>query len=87
MERLQQAADILRRTSRFIILTRRLEVQLAEMSKNDSAETSENKAPRKDVNGPTPQTLSTDPSTASIDLEDDKERAIAKAALTISELS
>ncbi|OBZ67107.1 Conserved oligomeric Golgi complex subunit 5 [Grifola frondosa] len=36
--RIQQASDILRRTSRFVILTRRLEVQLAEMNKGESAD-------------------------------------------------
>ncbi|KAI8992858.1 Golgi transport complex subunit 5-domain-containing protein [Trametes punicea] len=89
LERLQQASDILRRTSRFVILARRLELQLAEMSK---AEVTESEGPAKaGTKTQTGATASTSGAGARADTpmesEDDKERAIAKAALTIAELT
>ena len=89
LERIQQANDILRRMSRFVILTRRLELQLAEMSKGESTD-AETPTTAKGVNG-----LSRPADGASIDpthglagdLEDEKERVITKAALTVAELS
>ncbi|RPD78344.1 hypothetical protein L226DRAFT_502792 [Lentinus tigrinus ALCF2SS1-7] len=88
LDRIQQASDILRRTSRFVILTRRLELQLAEMNKSEAGETS-----AAAVDTPKAKTLPTSTSAGStrsdipVDNEDDKERAIAKAALTIAELT
>ncbi|RDX50077.1 hypothetical protein OH76DRAFT_1437882 [Lentinus brumalis] len=88
LDRIQQASDLLRRTSRFVTLARRLEVQLAEMNKSEATET----APT-DPSTAKAKTLpasasggSTRPDTPG-DNEDDKERAIAKAALTIAELT
>ena len=83
MERIQQASGILRRTSRFVILTRRLEVQLAEMDKAEAAESKEETAPKKPVNGDSSNSLSSQ----AFENEDEKERTISKAALTIAELS
>ncbi|KAI0779742.1 Golgi transport complex subunit 5-domain-containing protein [Fomes fomentarius] len=86
LERVQQASDILRRTSRFVILVRRLELQLAEMSKNETAEAASAaetpKSKTQSAGTPTGGARADTP----ID-EDDKERAIAKAALTIAELT
>ncbi|KAI0633283.1 Golgi transport complex subunit 5-domain-containing protein [Trametes polyzona] len=84
LERLQQASDILRRTSRFVILVRRLELQLAEMNKADAPDTETSRAK--------PQTNGTSGAPARADTplaleEDEKERAISKAALTIAELT
>ena len=65
---------MLRRISRFLILARRLELQMAELNKP------------LDTSADTP----TDPlksAAAYEDLGDEKERTIAKAALTIAELS
>ncbi len=87
LERLQQASDILRRTSRFVILARRLELQLAEMNKADGPEPESTKA-KPQTNGTStsgPGTRADTPVT--LESEDEKERAIAKAALTIAELS
>ena len=84
LERVQQASDILRRTSRFVILARRLELQLAEMSKSETAESASTPEP------PKAKAAATSTGSARADTpidEDDKERAIAKAALTIAELS
>ncbi|KAF5370568.1 hypothetical protein D9758_002084 [Tetrapyrgos nigripes] len=79
LQKFQQASDILRRTSRFVVLARRLQAQMSEM---DS----------KDANPPTRRPIqSRSDSIASItgllDPEDEKERTIAKAALSIAELS
>ncbi|KAI0329225.1 hypothetical protein GY45DRAFT_1325329 [Cubamyces sp. BRFM 1775] len=92
LDRLQQASDILRRTSRFVILARRLELQLAEMSKADATESQDNAGtkPKGQANGTSASTSSASGAradTPSIESEDDKERAIAKAALTIAELT
>ena len=66
-----------------MILTRRLEVQLAEMDKAEAAESKEETAPKKPVNGDSSNSLSSQ----AFENEDEKERTIAKAALTIAELS
>ncbi|KAH8093869.1 Golgi transport complex subunit 5-domain-containing protein [Cristinia sonorae] len=81
LERLQEASEILRRTSRFVILTRRLEVQLAEMDKAEAAEKEKDSAKKPSIKS------ATSSSPLSFDVEDEKERTIAKAALTIAELS
>ncbi|KZT57143.1 hypothetical protein CALCODRAFT_483362 [Calocera cornea HHB12733] len=65
LSRLQTATDVLRRTSRFVIIARRLELQMAEVEQEPAQENG---------NG----VLEV--------LEGDKERAIAKAALSIAEL-
>lgn len=72
--KLQQASDMLRRISRFLILARRLESQMAELNRP------------LDTSADTP----TEPSKSAVSYEepgDEKERTIAKAALTIAELS
>jgi hypothetical protein len=71
LEKLHQASDVLRRTARFVVLARRLETQMAEL---DAATTVTN----------TDTAASTTPSLDT--QEDEKERTIAKAALTIAEL-
>lgn len=74
LRRFHQASDVLRRTSRFVILTRRLQVQMNEIQGIKASD-----------NGP-----SDDLATATVahgkDIVDEKERAIAKAAFTIAEL-
>ncbi|KZT08446.1 uncharacterized protein LAESUDRAFT_735990 [Laetiporus sulphureus 93-53] len=91
LERIQQASDILRRVSRFVILTRRLEVQLADMSKGESSDTETSTAvSKKDQSKPNESPLALIQPTELISVgegEDEKERTIAKAALTIAELS
>ncbi len=64
LQKLQTASDLLRRTSRFVILTRRLHVQMVDMS-----------SPNKE-----------DSASVVLEGEDEKERTIAKAALSIAEL-
>ncbi|KAG7446461.1 uncharacterized protein BT62DRAFT_949336 [Guyanagaster necrorhizus] len=76
LQKLQQASDILRRTSRFVILARRLQIQMAEMESGSSIP---------DLPLPLFRSKS-DESAQGQDLEDGKERTIAKAALSIAEL-
>lgn len=99
LERLQRASDILRRTSRFVVLTRRLQVQLAEMDRAEATPSaSENKLSLNGARSPdlangeptrrSSDSLSTMAGTGGIPSEeDDNQRAIAKAALSIAELS
>ncbi|KXN90188.1 Conserved oligomeric Golgi complex subunit 5, partial [Leucoagaricus sp. SymC.cos] len=79
LHKLHQASDVLRRTSRFVILARRLQAQMNEM--NDKPLDGEDKLVSRidghNVSASNAQTL---------DIEDEKERAIAKAALSIAEL-
>ncbi|KAF8972928.1 Golgi transport complex subunit 5-domain-containing protein [Flammula alnicola] len=74
LQRFHQASDVLRRTSRFVILARRLQVQMNEIQ---------------GIKGPD-QSSADELATATLvhgkDIEDEKERAIAKAALSIAEL-
>lgn len=78
LQKLQQVSDVLRRASRFAILARRLQLQMAEM-KNARADNSklEKEADKQE---------SLNPGAKIPDIEDEKERTIAKAALSIAEL-
>ncbi|KAL7281218.1 hypothetical protein ACG7TL_004526 [Trametes sanguinea] len=87
LERLQQASDILRRTARFVILARRLELQLAEMSKADAGEVDSSTAGKAGANSKADVGASATRVDTPLESEDEKERAIAKAALTIAELT
>ena len=74
-QKLQLASDVLRRTSRFVVLARRLQVQMANMNDTNVNENDRQNVlftPRADEQGH--------------DIEDEKERTIAKAALSIAEL-
>jgi hypothetical protein len=74
-QKLQLAADALRRTSRFVVLARRLQLQMADMNGTNVTESDRGNVistSRSDEHGQ--------------DIEDEKERTIAKAALSIAEL-
>lgn len=79
LQRLQLASDVLRRTARFVIVARRLEFQMAEMNKaigSTSGEGGEKtKISGKQLNN-----------TVDDGYEGEKERNLAKAALSIAEL-
>jgi hypothetical protein len=75
LHRLQQASDVLRRISRFLVLARRLELQMAELNRPSDASIDTPTEPTKPVG------------VSYEELGDEKERTIAKAALTIAELS
>ncbi|KAJ3847965.1 Golgi transport complex subunit 5-domain-containing protein [Lentinula lateritia] len=85
LQKFQQASDILRRTSRFVILARRLEGQMAEMDRLNRID---------DFSDPKPSgtaaQMSSSTSTSGTgilgDTGDDRDRTIAKAALSIAEL-
>ncbi|KAF9467272.1 Golgi transport complex subunit 5-domain-containing protein [Collybia nuda] len=81
LQKLQQASDVLRRTSRFVGLTRRLQVQMTDM---DGGDTTGDKKGKMRANGATD---SHGLLGQGHDLEDEKERTIAKAALSIAELA
>ncbi|KZT65969.1 hypothetical protein DAEQUDRAFT_813938 [Daedalea quercina L-15889] len=85
LERIQQANDILRRMSRFVTLTRRLELQLAEMNKGEGPDA---ETPKEANGSPRPTgSSSADLAPGFVELEDEKERVISKAALTVAELN
>lgn len=75
LHKLQQASDVLRRISRFLILARRLELQMAELNKPLDTPIDTPTEPSKSAGAPYEES------------GDEKERTIAKAALTIAELS
>jgi len=79
LQRLQQATDVLRRTSRFVLLARRLQVQMADI---DSKQISQAEPAL------TPNALAEQPSedVKNFGVEGEKERAIAKVALSVAEL-
>ncbi|KAG8988666.1 hypothetical protein FRB90_002602, partial [Tulasnella sp. 427] len=79
IQRLQLAADVLRRTSRFVLVARRLDFQMNELAKSTSTQSNGNPGSAKI------------PSKASAALEEsiiegERERTVAKAALSIAEL-
>jgi len=77
LHKIQQVSDILRRTSRFVVLARRLLVQMADISSHVTEDKKEKVVKISNAEGPQGQEQ---------DVEDDKERMIAKAALSIAEL-
>lgn len=85
LQRLQQASDVLRRTSRFTILAKRLQSQMAEVGDSAGGTTSRPKAPESKVNSGAPD-AGRRSATPGLDYEGEKERSLAQAALTIAEL-
>jgi conserved oligomeric Golgi complex subunit 5 len=75
LHQLQQASDVLRRMSRFIMLAKRLEAQMAELGVESLTEADTSSKPHVTVTAG-----------RSEEHEDEKERTIAKAAHSISEL-
>ncbi|KAF8512431.1 Golgi transport complex subunit 5-domain-containing protein, partial [Gautieria morchelliformis] len=80
LQRLQLASDVLRRTARFVIVARRLEFQMAEIKKAVGPGSGEVEG-MGHVNG---KELN---NTADDEHEGEKERNLAKAALSIAELA
>ncbi|KAJ7874696.1 Golgi transport complex subunit 5-domain-containing protein [Mycena olivaceomarginata] len=74
LQKLQQASDVLRRTARFVVLARRLQNQMSEMDLNSTE--NPDAVPRK---------LESQVNLLGV-LEDEKERTIANAALSVAEL-
>ncbi|KAH7924634.1 hypothetical protein BV22DRAFT_1090567 [Leucogyrophana mollusca] len=83
LERIRQASDLLRRTSRFVVLAKRLELQMSELAGYDTVDAGGNRQSAKNANGrPGDDLADGDPT---LDHQNEKERTIAKAALTIAE--
>jgi len=84
LQRLQQASDVLRRTSRFTILAKRLQAQMAEVGDSAGGTTSRPRASESKMNSGAPDDRRS--ATPGLDYEGEKERSLAQAALTIAEL-
>ncbi|KAI0044340.1 hypothetical protein FA95DRAFT_1497209 [Auriscalpium vulgare] len=86
LQRLQQVSDVLRRTSRFTILAKRLQSQMADLGDGVDVSEGSGKTPEVKVNG-----SSLDggrrSATPGLELEGEKERTLSQAALSIAELS
>ena len=85
LQRLQQVSDALRRTSRFVMLAKRLQAQMAELGDGIEAgpergTTSETKTGRPSLDAGRRS------ATPGLDLEGEKERTLAQAALSVTEL-
>lgn len=89
LARLQCAADALRRTARFVVVARRLEAQMAELQRVSSEEvdSANSTASAKNVLGkPKLPDRKASEDLLNLGSEGEKERAIAKAALSVAEL-
>lgn len=84
LQRLQQVSDVLRRTSRFTVLAKRLQAQMAELGNNADGVQPQLKAPEAKVNSGALDGRRS--ATPGLDYEGEKERSLAQAALTIAEL-
>jgi conserved oligomeric Golgi complex subunit 5 len=84
LQRLQQVSDVLRRTSRFTVLAKRLQVQMAELGNDAEGAESQLKAPEAKLNSGIFDGRRS--ATPGLDYEGEKERSLAQAALTIAEL-
>ncbi|KAI0316244.1 Golgi transport complex subunit 5-domain-containing protein [Amylostereum chailletii] len=82
LQRLQQVSDVLRRTSRFVILAKRLQAQIADLG--EESDVPEGK-PEVKVNGASLDRQRS--STPGLDHEGEKERTLAQAALSVAELN
>lgn len=84
LQRLQQASDVLRRTSRFTILAKRLQAQMAEVGDGASGAAPQSRVPEPRANNGVLDGRRS--ATPGLDYEGEKERSLAQAALTIAEL-
>ena len=84
LQRLQQASDVLRRTSRFTVLAKRLQAQMAEVGDVAGGTAPQHKGQGPKGNNGVPEDRRS--ATPGLDYEGEKERSLAQAALTIAEL-
>jgi conserved oligomeric Golgi complex subunit 5 len=84
LQRLQQVSDVLRRTSRFMVLAKRLQAQMAELGENANGAESQLRVPEARMNNGLLDGRRS--ATPGLDFEGEKERSLAQAALTIAEL-
>ena len=85
LQRLQQASDVLRRTSRFTVLAKRLQTQSAEVGDSTGGAAPPPKASESKSNSGVLDGRRS--ATPGLDYEGEKERSLAQAALTVAELS
>ena len=84
LQRLQQASDVLRRTSRFTVLAKRLQTQMAEVGDSPGGAAPQPKASESKSNSGVLDGRRS--ATPGLDYEGEKERSLAQAALTVAEL-
>ncbi|KAA1471874.1 hypothetical protein DENSPDRAFT_800169 [Dentipellis sp. KUC8613] len=82
LQRLQEVSDVLRRTSRFVLLAKRLQAQMADLG--DEWEGSTEGQPAAKVNGAVADGRRS--ATPGLEYEGEKERTLAQAALSVAEL-
>ena len=81
LQRLQLVADVLRRTSRFVVLAKRLQTQMTDLGEEGRASTPK-------IDGKPNGSISGRRSaTPGLEVEGEKERTLAQAALSVAELS
>lgn len=85
LQRLQQTSDVLRRTSRFTVLAKRLQTQVAEVGDSAGGAAPQPKASESKSNSGVLDGRRS--ATPGLDYEGEKERSLAQAALTVAELS
>ncbi len=85
LSRLQSAADVLRRTARFVVVARRLQMQMQELDRAQLDIKPSSSRAQGSSNGGR-ETLTGSISEDLLVSEGEKERALAKAALSVSEL-
>ena len=81
LQRLQQVSDVLRRTSRFTTLAKRLQTQMAELRDGTDGAGAQPKAPSNSAALDGRRSA-----TPGLDYEGERERLLAQAAVTIAEL-
>jgi hypothetical protein len=81
LQRLQQVSDVLRRTSRFTTLAKRLQTQMAELRDGTDGPGTQPKAPSNSAALDGRRSA-----TPGLDHEGERERLLAQAAVTIAEL-
>jgi hypothetical protein len=86
LQRLQQVSDVLRRTSRFTTLAKRLQAQMVELGNDADADNAESRPKTPGAKANSGILDGRRSATPGLDQEGEKERSLAQAALTIAEL-
>ncbi|EIM81196.1 uncharacterized protein STEHIDRAFT_86486 [Stereum hirsutum FP-91666 SS1] len=87
LQRLHQVSDALRRTSRFVVLAKRLQSQMVELGDGSGIQGEESGSkPDVKVNGRSSFDAGRRSTTPGMELEGEKERALAQAALSVAEI-
>ncbi|KAI0036874.1 Golgi transport complex subunit 5-domain-containing protein [Vararia minispora EC-137] len=84
LQRLRLVSDALRRTSRFVLLAKRLQTQMAELGDESTPDASK---PEPQTNGTPAKMSGRRSATPGLEIEGEKERTLAQAALSVAELN